>query len=260
MKRIFFIITLMLFVSVGVLAKTYKIELFSGNVRVSADNGATWRAATVEQTLSENYIIKTGANSFCEINMGARGVFRLSENSEIVLSTVKQNEEKLTLRIGRALFNIFTRTSDADTFAVESSIAVAAVRGTKFALEVTDTDQTTSVLEGSVGIVRNVNIPASGLLLEQLRSSLEVRAGANQELTVTLEENRQLEELMKRARNVSELRRQLNENRTFTQKRLRALENAKRLIDDMRTLDDEKYGDSEDAEALDNLIDRVRDR
>lgn len=249
------VIVLVMVVSV-VFAKDYTMDVFTGTVKVSIDSGETWFSPVIEMKLKESYMIKTGADSFCEVKMPDQGIFRLTDNSIVTLSKITGKNKKVKMKRGGILFNIFHKVKADETFEVETSVAVAAVRGTQFKVSFDGEAQTTAVVDGAVGVTRNVKIPKSGMLGEQLKKSLEVIATKEQELTITLSENKELERLMENAKNVRELRREISLNKTYTQKKIRLMQNATRLINQMRLLDDD---DSQDAKDLDSLIDKARD-
>jgi hypothetical protein len=57
----------------------YLIDVFVGDVQVS-HNGTDWLPAEVGMELKQADIVKTGDNSFCDIVMPNRGIFRVTYN------------------------------------------------------------------------------------------------------------------------------------------------------------------------------------
>jgi len=230
----------------------YQVEVTTGDVLMTRDNGAHWVQAVPDMTVHTSDIIKTGKDSSCEISMGKAGVFRMQENSQITIKQLKKDAQAIKMKRGRVLFNIFGKRPKR-YLKVETDIAIAAVKGTQFVLETDGEKLTTSVVEGSVLVKRQVKLPENS---DNLDSMLDVILKDKQEVSMTMSENEELQNLINKTRNnMSQLKKILRSNRSKTQKAIRMMKNARHLIDDMRSLDSDQ---SESAKELDNMIDRYK--
>ena len=230
----------------------YQVEVTTGKVLLTHDNGAHWEHAAPDSQLHVSDMIKTGKDSSCEISMGKAGVFKMQENSQIKIKQLEKNAQSVKMKRGRILFNIFGKKPKR-YLKVETEVAIAAVKGTQFVLESDGEKLTTSVVEGSVLVKRQVKLPSGAANMD---SMLEVELKDKQEVSMTMSENKELQNLIDKTRNnMSQLKKILRSNRNKTQKAIRMMKNAQHLIDDMRSLDPDQ---SESAKDLDNLIDQYK--
>lgn len=159
----------------------YLIDVFVGDVQVS-HNGTDWIPAEVGMELKQADVIKTGDNSFCDIVMPNRGIFRVTYNSVVYLSKLTEKIEELEVRSGRIAVNVTEKLNDDETFNVATGTAVVAIRGTQFVLEIKPSGAfQTIVKEGTVNVK-----PAVALNNVQ---NEEVREQVDNALTVPVEEN-----------------------------------------------------------------------
>lgn len=219
---------------------SYQLSMTVGDVKVSLNNGSSWNSAAPEMELKEAAIIKTGNNSYCDINMPNRGTFRIVDNSMVSISKLRKQLEEIKVKKGKALFSINKKLKADENFRVETDVAVAAVRGTQFVIEADDQKMKCSVGKGRVAIKRNLNVAAEDIP-EDLKSSLEVDATANQELELTMDENKALENLLQNAKsNMQEYKSILKSAQKDMKKKVRLMKNASRLIKELNMLDEEK--------------------
>lgn len=234
----------------------YTVELTIGSVSVSTDGGKTWSDAYPEMQLSQKDLIRTGKDSSCEIILPNRGILKVESDSKVSLEKMSASEEKVKVSQGKVLFNI-TKKTPTQTFKVETDVAVVAIRGTQFVVETDGEEITTGVVEGKVSVKRQVTIPAS-LTSPELEAMLEVDVEDKQEIVMTMDENEKLQDLINQTRkNLPELKKILRSNQTETQKKIRMMKNAQKVVDDMRTLDSDQ---SESAEELDNILDKYKQK
>ncbi|MGC8766034.1 MAG: FecR domain-containing protein [Brevinematia bacterium] len=228
----------------------YLLSMYVGDVRVSMDNGNKWEKPEVEMKLYESSMVKTGSESYCDVMMPKRGVFRIVENSLILIDKLKKSLEEIKVKKGRVLLNITYKLKEGEKFSVQTDVAIAAVRGTKFIIETDGKILKCKVGEGSVVLRRNIRLPVD-VEDEELLSKLEVVANANQEIELTLDENKALENLLSRAKNnLSEMKKILSDSQRNTQKKLRMVKNVRRLIEELNMFEEMK-GDNETEDEED---------
>lgn len=154
MKK-FFITAFLLIAAHGFCAEAAVVDLFLGEVDYSTD-GSSWEAINVGMSLEEGMSIRTGDDSVCELILPAQGIVRLEENTEISVSSIVDGVGTTVNMKKGGLFanfiNLFNdETGTQETFEVETTSAVVAVRGTEFGVTVDEeTNFTLAVQEGSV--------------------------------------------------------------------------------------------------------------
>lgn len=224
----------------------YKVNLSYGNVKVSHNEGQRWAKVEPDMELAEMDTVKTGSDSYCDILMPGRGNFRLVEDTMVTMNKLRKQLEQIKIKKGRALFNITQKLKKDETFNVESEVAVAAVRGTQFVMETDGDKLKCSVIEGTVAIKRNVTIPVDDPDGE-LAKLIQVNATANQEIVMTMDENKELENLLSQAKNnMAELKSILNDANAKDKKKVMMMKNADRLLKDLEQSDD--HGQNNDGE------------
>lgn len=174
----------------------YVVDVYVGAVQVSI-NGGSWKNADVGMELKESDKIKTGANSYCEIVMPNRGIFRLEANTEVVLKTLAQGSERIQVNRGNFIANIINRLSPEEKFEVETATAVVAVRGTRFEVEVSDDEESSvSVQKGSVEMTPNVDL--SEIEDETVRSRIQddfaIQVNPYQSASLSVEQNERIQQ------------------------------------------------------------------
>lgn len=226
---------------------TYKVNLSYGNVQVSHNNGQKWITAEPEMELVEMDTVKTGNDSYCDILMPGRGNFRIVEDTMVTMNKLRKQLEQIKIKSGKVLFNITQKLKNDETFKVESEVAVAAVRGTEFVIETDGGKLKCSVIHGTVAIRRNVKIPVEDQTGE-LAGKLEVDATANQEIEMTMDENKALEDLLFRAKNdMAELKSILSDSHDQTQKKVHLIKNADRLLKELNKADETQNNNGEES-------------
>ncbi len=169
------------------------VTLLVGNVQVKKMGSTDWRLVNVEDDLQMGDAIKTASDSYCELQMVNRGIFRIEASSELFLSTLVNTDDKVNSRMKLTKGTIALKPSklkQGENFEVETSTAVAAVRGTKFIVNVDDQGNTRiAVNEGKVAVkpvIRSINSAqekgivnekASEILDKEIVRSVDVRPG-----------------------------------------------------------------------------------
>jgi len=266
MKRCKILISLLLSAIFAAMAfsvsgDTYLVSLYVGSVKYS-QNGKKWAKVFPELELKEKSMVKTGIKSYCDILMPERGTFRILDNTLVQMAQLKQQMEKIKIKNGKVVFNISRKLGQGESFIVETSVANAAVRGTQFEVSATGEKTGVSVVEGSVVIQRNVDIPEEYQDDEEIQEALTVEIPANKFIELTAEENRQLEEQIRRVKsNKSEVLSALRNSREATLKKLQIMKrNIKRVLDELDKLDRSYYEENpeEPEDDTSDTIEKIR--
>jgi hypothetical protein len=209
----------------------YSVDLLVGQVQISHDNGTNWENAEIDTPLFDSDILKTGANSYCEITLpNDQGSFRIMDHSYISLNKLGKNSV-MKIEMGNALFDITKKLLNNESFEVQTVAAVATVRGTEFYVEGNGESGSCSVVNGEVTVRRNIRVEQDEELKNDITEALEVKAGENQEVEFTKTENSNwLSSFQKFRGDRVELRKFLRNERLITLKKLRAFRHKERLI------------------------------
>ncbi|OHD54779.1 MAG: hypothetical protein A2Y33_02075 [Spirochaetes bacterium GWF1_51_8] len=172
----------------------YVIESFSGDVKVSHNDGKDWMAAESDMMLSENDIVKTGAKSYVDIIMPDRGIFRVSYDTEIVLKKLSGGVESIGVNKGKVAINVINKLNEKETFKVESESSVALVRGTEFVVSVDDDGSVVAVKDGTVNMVENIEITvADPALKAQIEAKLQVPVSSMEQAKMNKADSQKME-------------------------------------------------------------------
>lgn len=169
------------------------VTLIVGDASVKKMGSTEWRTLYVEDSLQMGDAVKTSPESYCELQMVKRGIFRVESSTELYLSKLVNDDDKVNSRMklsqgGMTLKPAKLKTGE--TFEVETSTAVAAVRGTKFSVNVSSNGNTQiAVDEGKVAVKPNIKSfeklkdegkmdqKASEVLEQQIVQSIDVTPG-----------------------------------------------------------------------------------
>ncbi len=260
MNKVFFACILLLFFIPGRIIpeskKSYSVSLSVGVVKYSQNNGVNWKKVFPELELIENSLLKTGINSYCDILMPERGVFRVMDNTTILIKELKDQVEQIKIREGRALFNIAQKLQKDESFTVETSVANAAVRGTRFEIDSDESKIDVSVAAGAVSIKRNVAIPKDYQDDEEVQKLLTVEATSNQTIELTMDENKELESMINKVKNnKDDVLSALQNSHLATLKKLKIMKkNINRVFNEL-----EKAGDSSSSEDdTENAVEKAK--
>lgn len=173
---------------------TFILDVYTGSVDISRDEGKNWKMADVGQELAENDQIRTGPDSFCDIIMPDRGIFRIADNSIVLLSNLKKQLEVINIKKGKILANITKKLAEDETFLVGTTTAVVSVRGTEFSV-LTDGEKTvTAVKKGEVKVRKNISLNTTNLSEQELAGIIEIPVKQDENLEVDAGENKELED------------------------------------------------------------------
>ncbi len=177
--------------------KAYIVDTYVGDVSVSHDSGNSWIPIEIGMILRENDMLKTGNDSFADIIMPERGIFRISFDTIIHLKNLTQRLEQISVKKGKLYVNITEKLKSEEKFTVETDVAVVAARGTQFTVETDGDTTTTTVNEGKVVAMENIDIEGDVAAQEALDEALEVEVAPNEEVSFDKESKEKLEEQIK---------------------------------------------------------------
>lgn len=104
--------------------------------------------------LNESDIILTEAGGAVDIGLTDSSVIRVKENSRLILKELRENngsQIRMNLAAGR-LLNVVEKEKKGSNFYVETPSAVAAVRGTSFEVNASESESVVFVAEGAVEV------------------------------------------------------------------------------------------------------------
>jgi outer membrane protein assembly factor BamB/ferric-dicitrate binding protein FerR (iron transport regulator) len=147
------------------------VTFLSGKVSVSRSQD--WEPLDVEDLVGMDDRVRTGSDSFCEIQFADFGIIRVQDNSEILVRNVylKEGESKVDVKLdnGNLLCKV-SKLGKGEQFEVRTNTALAGVRGTEFVVrEESGKATVVAVNEGRVSVV------PSGIVdrIEALKGELE---------------------------------------------------------------------------------------
>lgn len=241
--------------------RTYIIDAYVGSVSVSRDGGKKWTAAEPEMVLYESDIVKTDKDSYADIIMPQRGMLRIVEKTTVALDKVQNGQEKINVKDGKVVLKIDKKLKIGENFQVETRVGVAAVRGTEFAVETDNKTLKFIVAEGLIKIQRNIEIPNRKDLSADDLKMLEVDCGAGQEIELTMDENKHMENLLGRTKkNLQEMKAILADDQRAMKSKVKLAKNARRLFDMMNEYEDSKDNALDGEESTDSVLDKVKNR
>ncbi|URA09400.1 outer membrane protein assembly factor BamB family protein [Thermospira aquatica] len=130
------------------------VTMTIGDVKVRKMGSDSWREVMVEDIVEMGDTLKTGEGSACELQIVEKGVYRLEANTEMLVSKLVNQNDTLQARmhVEKGTLGLKPKKlKEGEVFEVESSTAVAAVRGTVFMVNVSEEGDTkVAVVEGKV--------------------------------------------------------------------------------------------------------------
>ncbi|HOD39714.1 MAG TPA: FecR family protein [Candidatus Wallbacteria bacterium] len=133
-----------------------KLTFISGTVESMAAGASEWKAMAVNSELSMSDTVKTGEKSSAKIDFSDGVKIFIEENTSVKLKEIKKPSEKSTLDIvveiikGAIFFDVTKRENSK--FEMETSTAVAGVKGTKGIVSFKDDKTLVMVTEGRVEV------------------------------------------------------------------------------------------------------------
>ncbi len=142
----------------GDAGNAFTVLSIAGKVLVMKPGDTEWSAGTAGMTLGADYKIKTEAGGHATITFFEGSTIELESATEITLSELSLDGSTTNIRIAQTLGKTVSRVKNlldpASSYEVETTSAVAAVRGTEFYVSVTSSGVTTvGNTEGKVSVI-----------------------------------------------------------------------------------------------------------
>ena len=236
----------------------YRVDLIAGDVQISQPGSDYWQDAEPDMLLRPQTQVRTGEESYCDIVLPKNaGLFRVVDSSVIQLGK-DVNIKKVRLKRGKIFVNIIPKKKNKTRFEVETRVAVAAVRGTRFVIQADDQKFKAQVTRGDVVVRRNLTLPKVEGVKE---NSIQVETKSGEEIDMSLDENRALENLLARVKgNASSYRKTLHRAIRQDYKRKHLIRSVKEIMADLYDADNKLENYGEDAKALDKHVDEIHHR
>lgn len=150
------------------------LTFFLGEVQVRKAGQDQWKAAEMGMALAAGDVVRTLVESRAELTLADGSKLDVSEKSifEVKGVNAEAQQNSFKLLTGNLSANVKKLTKSRSEFKVESPVAIAAIRGTKFSMQVGEGQAVIRVTEGKVEV-------------KMLKSQQSVTLGENQEITVT---------------------------------------------------------------------------
>lgn len=167
------------------------IAEMSGTVYFKPADGLTdWAAPDANLPLETGDLVRTGADGMLRLSYDGEGVIELGPSSSLKIGKLDYADASLSLDDGSLLGKLKNIFSRKRRFAVHTSAAVCAVRGTEFAVEYSSaTDETVAGVfdEGEIAVGRpgdeeTAFVPLKAGQEAQLRRGAEIKARNMQKL------------------------------------------------------------------------------
>jgi len=148
----------------------FKVQFVLGDVKIRT--AGLEKAANQGDSLAVNDVITTGKKAVADLLYGKSGVVRISENSNLVVSSIadkSNNDTIMTMDNGKVLCTLAKLKGTG--FKVKTPTVVASIRGTSFTVLSDKKGVKLSVVKGTVA----VNPVKEGKIIDE--KSIDVEAG-----------------------------------------------------------------------------------
>lgn len=254
------LVSVVLIVSSQSAKPAYEVDSFVGKVEYSSE-GKVWKPVEVGMKLSQNAWIRTAEDASVTMVYQGKRSLQVLQNTVVQLKSLG-TKETVSVKKGKVHLNVFTKLKQGEVVQVENDVAVAAVRGTRFVIDYEEGSASKCVVvAGTVSLTRQVKVPPEVAKDPEVKKLLTVEVKANQELTMTMAENKALEETIQRSKNnLALLKQALSEAQRETMSRIMAVKNAERVLEELRQYDEEntENGEDETEETVDKIKSKVK--
>jgi hypothetical protein len=128
------------------------INSFEGEVTIKAVKAKEAILPEIDQELSTGDEITTGADGHVEILLSDRSIIKIDNNSRMIVGQLGEKESRIKLLLGRCLAVIEHLVDKPVHFSVETSNAIAAVKGTEFVISTGKDGDEVTVVDGIVKV------------------------------------------------------------------------------------------------------------
>ncbi len=136
------------------------VSMTVGQVDAKKGDGSEWNPLYSDDTLQMGDVVRTGIKSYCELQMVNKGMFRVEGDTELIVASLIGDNGKMDAKIKLSKGQVAIKPKKLDegeVFQVETSSAIAAVRGTTFSITVDDEGSTkVAVSEGKVSVTPKI--------------------------------------------------------------------------------------------------------
>lgn len=158
-------------------------------------SGGKWKPAEINMPIYEGDAFRTKMDSFLEITFDDATIIKLGSNTDLKLSQMKRRENIATtvfsLIKGNFLAIVDKLKTQDSRFEVHTKMAIAAVKGTEFAVTANDSETNLGVFEGAVafkGKKQSVGVGGETSPLEEV--SFNEKNTGNNVLVMTNQESK----------------------------------------------------------------------
>ncbi len=141
-----------------------------GDVKARSQSGT--HALQPGDGIETGNTVITGKGSLIDIQYGNKGVFRLSENTELqidrLISTPEKDDSSMTMGSGK-VFVVMSKFTKGSNLKIKTPTAVASVRGTSFRVSADKKAARIDVLSGKI----KVNPVKKGKVIEEVEKVVE---------------------------------------------------------------------------------------
>ena len=119
--------------------EAFVISLVVGDVNIKKSSSSVWSGLKESDIVQMGDSVKTGPDSYCELQLVKRGVFRIEASSEIYISTLINENNKINSKtiLDKGIIALKPeKLKEGENFEVQTSIVNAAVRGTRFSVNI----------------------------------------------------------------------------------------------------------------------------
>jgi len=136
----------------SVMQRTGVLEYIQGEVFINNQLGS------IGDSVNSDDIIKTGANSYCEIVFGERNLFRLEDNTITQIDWAKSEVQLSQGAIGAVFTNLNRFITPDRNFIVSTPSVAAGVRGTVFYIKIENPQNTyLCICNGELDLTESYN-------------------------------------------------------------------------------------------------------
>ncbi len=200
------------------------IYKFLGNVEVFCPEKKTWEKVKKYIPIKEGNKIKTGKNAYCDIVMQDGSTIRLSENTEIDITTLKltTNKEqnyKFRVNFGKILGLMGKLKSKESSISINTPTAVMAIRGTDFSVITSSESTNIGLFEGELNI--KTETEEEVVLKPDMEALIEKdkKTTVQDRLSKVMEKEKERWQKVKKY--VEEIRKKIQERENYLQERLK---------------------------------------
>ncbi len=141
-----------LFLSATASENIGKVSFFVGKAKIKSSDSTEWKEIKLNERVSGGSELKTERSERVEITLRDGSLIRIAEESEITLSAPSAKIIAPSIKKGKIWANVKKLGQRNYDFEVTSGTATAAIRGTVFRMDETDSSTSVAVYDGKVAV------------------------------------------------------------------------------------------------------------